>query len=509
MATSFRWGGGGFGSIPVARALVALLALLAAVLPQARAAVAQEEDVEANATIRIVHASPGAPEIDVLLDGQPLAQGVAYGSATDYVPLSPETHQLQVVPTGQPADAAVIDEELEADPGAAYVFLVRGTLNEIAGQTYDVDLDRVEGGLARARVIHAAPDAGDISVAVTGGDTLFEGVAFEDATDYQDVEPGTYSYDLRGEEDRVLATVPEITIQAGRVYDLVAIGQVSDQSVQLLPLETNVSRPCTEALALQGSAEDACIRVVHAAAGAPEVDVYVNDSVLAEGVPFGTGTDFVNLPAGDDRQVRVTTAGGSVDEAILEADLGLTAGQAYQVVVSGEGEELEATTSEINLTPLPENQARLRIVHASPDVENIDVGIAEGPTLVEDVERGDASAYAVVDAGAYTIEVRPAGEETVALQTDAQLEPGVTYDALAIGRADDQSLDLLILPSQGSVREGGLATPGAAVETTPGSVDTVTPVGTPTNGETDAVEGGEDAAETVEAVDTTTPTPLP
>lgn len=510
MSRSFRRALGGFAALGRGLVvIVAALALLALVLPAARTAGAQEEDVAANATIRIVHASPGAPDVDVLLDGQPLAQGIVYGSATDYVPLTPANHQIQVVPTGQPADAALIDQELEADSGAAYIFVVRGTLNEIEGQVVDVNLDATEEGMARARVVNAAPDAGEIDVAVTGGDTLFDGVAFEAATDYQDIEPGTLSFDLRGEEDRVLATVPEITIQPGRVYDLVAIGQVSDQSVRLLPLETNVSRPCTEVLGLAGSAEDACVRIVHAAAGAADIDAYVNDSALAEGVAFAAATEYVIVPAGEDRQLRVTAAGASADEAILETETNLTAGQAYQAVVTGEGEELEATVNEINLTPLPENQSRLRVVHASPDVENVDVGITEGPTLVEGIEPGQASDYATVDSGAYTLEVRPAGEATIAATADAQLEPGVTYDAVAVGRAEDQSLALLVLASQAAVREGALATPGAAVETTPGAVATVAAVGTPTDGETDAVEQGEDAAETVEAVDVVTPTALP
>ena len=509
MARSFRRGIGGFGRGALTLALlVAALAVL--VLPQARPAAAQEgEDVETDATIRIVHASPGAPDLDVLLDGQPLAQAVPYGGATDYVPLTPEEHQLQVVPAGQTAEAAVIDQDLDAESGRAYIFVVRGPLDEIEGESYEVNLDAIEPGKARARVIQAAPDAGEIDVAVTGGDTLFEGVGFEDATDYQEIDPGTYSFDLRGEEDRVLATVPDVTIEQGQVYDIVALGQVSDQSLQLLPLVTSVSRPCGEVLGLAGTGEDACVRVVHAAVDAPDVDVYVNESPLAQAVGFGTATEYVSLPAGDARQVRVTAAGTSIDETILETEVDLRPGQAYQLVATGEGEELEATVSEVNLTPLPENQARIRVVHASPDAGNVDVAIADGPTLAEDVEFQEASDYATVDAGAYTIEVRPAGEETITLQADAELEAGVTYDAVAIGRAEDQSLALLILESRAAVREGELATPGSDVMTTPGAVGTVEPVGTPSEEETDAVERGEEAAETVEAVATVTPTPLP
>ena len=61
---------------------------------------------------------------------------------------------------------------------------------------------------------------------------------------------------------------------------------------------------------------------------------------------------------------------------------------------------------------------------------------------------------------------------------------------------------LLVLPALAEVSEGGLATPGAEVMTTPG-VGTVEPAATP-----EPMGGAEDLAETAEAVDTT-PTPTP
>ena len=106
----------------VALILVAL-ALVAGLLPlQASPVMAQDETAEADATLRVVHASPGAPEVDVLLDGQTLLQGVAYGTASSYATMTPEEHRVQIVPTGQTADAAVVDETIDAAPGQAYLW---------------------------------------------------------------------------------------------------------------------------------------------------------------------------------------------------------------------------------------------------------------------------------------------------------------------------------------------------------------------------------------------------
>ena len=145
----------------VALILVAL-ALVAALLPlQASPVMAQDDTAEADATVRVIHASPGAPEVDVLLDGQTLLQGVAYGTASSYATMTPEEHRVQIVPTGQTADAAVVDETIDAAPGQAYLVAVFGLLNDIGGAVYDVDLSEIEPGNARVRLINFSPDAGD------------------------------------------------------------------------------------------------------------------------------------------------------------------------------------------------------------------------------------------------------------------------------------------------------------------------------------------------------------
>ena len=51
---------------------------------------------------------------------------------------------------------------------------------------------------------------------------------------------------------------------------------------------------------------------------------------------------------------------------------------------------------------------------------------------------------------------------TVALQSDATLEEGVTYDLIALGRPDDQTLTLLTLMAPVAIQTGDVATPEAA-----------------------------------------------
>ena len=413
MMQSHRRGWGYVGAVALVTALLAAL-LPVATLPVA----AQGETAEADATVRVVHASPGAPNVDVLLDGQPLLEGVAYGTASEYVPITAEEHRIQVVPTGQTADAAVVDETVEAGPGQAYLVAVFGLLNDIGGAVYDVDLSEIEPGNARVRMLNFSPDAGDLDLLETGGDEWFGDVALGEASDYRDVAPGTYSADLRGDDDRVLLTVADLTFEETQVYDVIALGQVADDTLEVQSLITSVSPPCAEVLGIEGAGSDACLRFVHAAPDTPPVDIYLSDAQLAQNLEYGTATEYVAAPSGTARQMRVTATGAPLEEALVDWPFDLQAGQAYELLVTGAGEELELNITGTDLRPLVEDQARLRVFHASPDAGVIDLGVqGQEENLFEGVDFRDATDYIVLDAGDYSLEVRPGGEDlSVALQ---------------------------------------------------------------------------------------------
>lgn len=441
--------------------LVAILALALAV--PASLVSAQDDIARADATVRIIHASSDAPAVDVLLDGQPLLENVKADSASDYQAITPEAHRIQVVPAGQTADAALVDEEIDAAPGAAYIVAVYGRLNDLQGAVIDVDLSEIEPGNARVRLLNFSPDAGEVDIAETGGDVWFDNVALGDITDYRDVTPGGISADLRGDEDRVLQTIPELGFAEARVYDIVVLGQVADDSLTVVNLATRVSPPCTEVLDIAGSPEDACVRLVHAAPDAPGVDAYLNDAQVAADLSFGTATEYASVPSGGGRGVRIVAAGGATEESILDGSFDLDPGQAYEILVQGGGTDLGLNITGVDLRPVAEGQARLRVIHASPDAGAVNIGVeGDEENLFEGADFGNATEYAILDAGDYALEVRPGDEDmTVALRSDVTLEEGMVYDLVAIGRPDDRSLSLLVLTAPVAIQTGEIATPVA------------------------------------------------
>jgi len=464
--------------------LVWTLALVALLLPTAAIAaqetpgaevtpLAGEVSADGQSLVKIIHASPDAPAVDVYVDDTVAIEGVEFGAVSDTLTVPSGDRQIRVVPTGtDPEEGSVIDEEIGFDEGNTYEVAVVGLLSEIEAKVYDVDLGAIdEEGQARVRVVHAAPGSDDIDVAVAAGDNWFEGIGFGDASDHQDVEEGTYDLEIKtdteddDDDKEVVLAASDVAIEAGMVYDLFVIGQAADESLQVLPVGYPTAVPCSNLIEV-GTADDSCVRVVHAVGDGPSVDVYVGDTAVAEGIAFGAATEYLNLPNGE-QQIRVVAAGESTDDAMFDMTETFEAGQAYLIVASGSGEDIEGDRYELDLSPLAAESARVRVVHSSSDAGDVDVAVTGGDVLFEGVSYRDASDYATIPVGNYDLEVRSTESEDVATDVQGlQLESGFVYDIVAAGSAEGDTLELITLATNavaGSTDDTG--TPSA--EATP------------------------------------------
>jgi hypothetical protein len=448
----------------IAAVLLALTAVFALSSPGPASA---QNEAKPDATIRVINASPGSPALDVLLNGQPLVQKLQFGSPSSYATLKEGSYKLQLVPAGQPAANAIAEKDFDASSGEAYIVSIVNPLKDVKINVDKVNLDSISPGKARVRVFHDSPDAGKFDVAVTGGDTWFSGLSSGDKSDYKDVDAGTYSLDVRGDNNTTLTTATGLQLQAGQVYDIFAIGQIADKTFTLVPLETSVSEPCVTTLGLKGTATDACVRVIHASPGAPGLDVYFNGTAATKNLAFGAVTDFVVVPSGDSNKVQITSTGASVDNAAVSDTVTLDPGQAYDMAATGTLDNLKLTQTRLDLTPLPTGQARIRFINASPDAGKVDFGIKNGDTLFTGTDFRDVTDYKVVDAASLTLDVRKGGENQVLAEGTVDVKEAMVYDLVLIGQVKDQSLKVLAVSAPASTRKGAVTTPVAEGTTSP------------------------------------------
>lgn len=206
--------------------LVAMLVALALV----PAAFAQGS----TAKVRVIHASPDAPAVDVYVNGNRTLSNVPFFTASDYLDLPAGTYQVQVTPAGQPASAAVIDASATIEAGRAYTIAATGEVANIQGTIIEDDLTAPASGQAHVRVYHFSPDAPAVDVQLADGTSLIEGLAFPDASDYLPVPAGSYDIQVvpAGGSD-VVIDLAGTTLEAGNIYSVFATNVVASIAPEL------------------------------------------------------------------------------------------------------------------------------------------------------------------------------------------------------------------------------------------------------------------------------------
>lgn len=188
-----------------------------------------------TARVRVIHASPDAPAVDVFVDGTAALEGVTFPAISDYLDVPAGEHTFAVAPAGQGETAAVIETTQTLAAGQAYTIAAVGLLANIEGQVYQDNLSAPAAGNAHVRVIHASPDAPAVAVRVAGGDTLIPSLAFPEASDYLPVPAGSYDLQVTPASDLNTAVLDlaGTTLEAGTIYDVVAVGELANIAVEV------------------------------------------------------------------------------------------------------------------------------------------------------------------------------------------------------------------------------------------------------------------------------------
>ena len=83
-----------------------------------------------EARVRVVHASPDAPAVDVWVNGAVAFSNAPFTGITDYAKLEPGNYQVQVTPTGA-TEPIVIDASLDLATQTDYTVVAVGQLADI------------------------------------------------------------------------------------------------------------------------------------------------------------------------------------------------------------------------------------------------------------------------------------------------------------------------------------------------------------------------------------------
>lgn len=175
------------------------------------------------AYLRLFHAVPDAPAVDVYVNGKKVVEAIRYKESTNYLHVNPGTYVVEVYPTGEQTNP-VLRQQIQLTRNTYYTAAATGTLKNINLNAY-VDQPYVSQNQSKVRFIHLSPDAPNVDIAVKGGTVLFRDVPFSKATDYLTIAPTTADIEVRiSGMNEVVLTVPNVRLEASKTYTFVAVG---------------------------------------------------------------------------------------------------------------------------------------------------------------------------------------------------------------------------------------------------------------------------------------------
>ncbi|WP_242923686.1 DUF4397 domain-containing protein [Pontibacter liquoris] len=189
-----------------------------------------DDDMMRMAQVMVVHASPDAPGVDLLVDNTKVnASALNYPDNTGYLAVAAGNRNIKVNAAG--TSTTVIDADVPLSENKSYTIFAANTLADIMPVVLEDDLTMPATGKAHVRFVHLSPDAPAVDIAVKDGPVLFPDRSFKSATAFTPVDAGTYTLEVRlaGTENVVL-TVPDVQLQNGKIYTVFARGFVTPPS---------------------------------------------------------------------------------------------------------------------------------------------------------------------------------------------------------------------------------------------------------------------------------------
>jgi hypothetical protein len=419
------------------------------------------------AEIRVVHASPDAPRVDVYVEGLPgPVFTLSYQETSDYAALPAGSYNFQIY--GENADPLTEMPVFETgllplDGGQVVTAVAAGSLaaGPAAPNAFRV-LPLVEGFAtagteALARIVHAGPDAPAVAIDLgDDGSPDFSGLQpFGDTGPAGIPLPAGQALQvgilLDGSLDRVTAfTTPQLT--AGSELFVIATGFLGSKANAADGFGLLVVAPTGTFGFLR---QNPVVYGLHASPDTGLVDLALAGSVdlLADDLAFADLTAPIQVPAGASYSIDVRDQGGDV--ALNFATPTLAAGETYLAIVTGysggmrtPGLSAALFTDSFAGTVAPGN-GLLAALHASPDAGTVDIGTVDGMSGdltplagFDDLTLGNSSvppAGAEVPTIPLLIGIAAADSTTPLVTFDIDLADDAQAWAIAVGTVDTLS----------------------------------------------------------------------
>ncbi|MBI5537373.1 MAG: DUF4397 domain-containing protein [Deltaproteobacteria bacterium] len=352
-------------------------------------------DAGTKAMLRVVHASPTAPAVDLYVKGSstPVASGLQYGKSTSYLEVPAGTYDIEIRAAGaSPSDPPAFEVTgLALADGAKYTAVAAGDLastnadDKFRVLPLEEKFEAAAAGKVRLRIVHAGFDAPTVDLDVGNDDPTkpeISAVARFADTGAAGVElPAAQALQVGiASASSTVTAFSAPPLPEGVQAFVIATGELKlaprdDKGFALLAV-----LPDSTTVWLK---QNPFVYALHASPDAPAVDIYAGAAEVFDNVAFGQmgriqvppsdyTLDFfagqagptpkpAGAPAASAKTPKLEAGGSYL--AIATGLLAQTGEKAFQLVALAEGFDVPDS-----------GKTRVRVVHASPDAPAVDLG---------------------------------------------------------------------------------------------------------------------------------------
>jgi len=186
------------------------------------------QDYKCKSYVRVLHASPGAPAVDVYVNNQKIASDLQFKNLSCYEGVKPGNYTVKVFAAGQTVNP-ILRRNVTIKDNSAYTIAAINRPRNLDLKFFNdpVIQNRPARNTAFIRVAHLSPNAPAVDVKLNRRE-LFNNVRYKDITRYRGVNPGTYNLNIFADNQRVLSK-NNIVLQSGFYYTSYILGLVNDK----------------------------------------------------------------------------------------------------------------------------------------------------------------------------------------------------------------------------------------------------------------------------------------
>lgn len=180
-------------------------------------------------SVRILHAVPKGPNVDVYVNGSLLTSNLAFGKISKYTVLSPGEYEFQLFRAGT-YDKPLLTQTVQLLANANYtvsIVTLADALYLFRLKDDNVPITRAQAFL---RFINLSSNAPLLSLALPNVVTLFNEAEYLETTGYYQLSAGIYNFDvLLGSSQITTKYIKNITLDGGKFYTIYIIGLFNDK----------------------------------------------------------------------------------------------------------------------------------------------------------------------------------------------------------------------------------------------------------------------------------------